>query len=68
MACAKIKKSWLAHPGTFGFQAVNLRALHLQAQGHHQQADGSCQPLSAEHIFRDYQFSTDNKIALPPQK
>jgi hypothetical protein len=21
--------------------------------------------LSAEHIFRDYQFSVDNKIALP---
>ncbi len=28
-------------------------------------ADGSYQQLSAEHIFRDYQFSTDNKIALP---
>ncbi len=28
-------------------------------------ADGSYQILSAEHIFRDYQFSTDNKIALP---
>ncbi|MCX7149304.1 MAG: nitronate monooxygenase [Rhodocyclales bacterium] len=27
--------------------------------------DGSYRPLSAEHIFRDYQFSTDNKIALP---
>jgi nitronate monooxygenase len=27
--------------------------------------DGSYLPLSAEHIFRDYQFSTDNKIALP---
>ena len=24
------------------------------------------QLLTAEHIFRDYQFSTDNKIALPP--
>jgi hypothetical protein len=21
--------------------------------------------LSAEHVFRDYQFSTDNKVALP---
>jgi len=29
-------------------------------------ADGSYQLLSAEHIFHDYQFSTDNKIALPP--
>jgi nitronate monooxygenase len=28
-------------------------------------ADGSYQVLSAEHIFRDYQFSTDHKIALP---
>ena len=27
--------------------------------------DGSYKLLSAEHIFRDYQFSTDNKIALP---
>ncbi|MCX7174844.1 MAG: nitronate monooxygenase [Proteobacteria bacterium] len=28
-------------------------------------ADGSYQILSAEHIFHDYQFSTDQKIALP---
>ncbi|MBT9506743.1 nitronate monooxygenase [Rhodoferax sp.] len=28
-------------------------------------ADGNYQTLSAEHIFKDYQFSTDNKIALP---
>jgi nitronate monooxygenase len=27
--------------------------------------DGSYQLLSAEHIFRDYQFSTDGKLALP---
>jgi len=27
--------------------------------------DGSYQQLSAEHIFHDYQFSTDNRIALP---
>ena len=26
---------------------------------------GNYQLLSAEHVFRDYQFSTDNKIALP---
>ena len=31
-------------------------------------ADGTYQILTAEHIFQDYQFSTDNKIALPPQK
>ncbi len=29
-------------------------------------ADGSYQLLSAEHVFHDYQFSTDQKIALPP--
>ena len=28
-------------------------------------ADGSYQMLSAEHVFRDYQFSTDHQIALP---
>ena len=28
-------------------------------------ADGSYQMLSAEHVFHDYQFSTDNKVALP---
>lgn len=28
-------------------------------------ADGSYQMLSAEHIFRDYQFSVDQHIALP---
>ena len=27
--------------------------------------DGSYQMLSAEHIFKDYQFSTDQSIALP---
>jgi len=27
--------------------------------------DGSYQLLSAEHVFKDYQFSTDNKIVLP---
>ncbi|MDD5248206.1 MAG: nitronate monooxygenase [Rhodocyclaceae bacterium] len=28
-------------------------------------ADGSYEILSAEHVFHDYQFSTDNKIQLP---
>jgi nitronate monooxygenase len=28
-------------------------------------ADGSYQLLTAEHIFHDYQYSVDNKIALP---
>ena len=31
----------------------------------HRQADGTYDLLSAEHIFKDYQFSTDNKVALP---
>jgi len=31
-------------------------------------ADGTYQILTTEHIFKDYQFSTDNKVALPPQK
>lgn len=31
----------------------------------HRLADGSYQILSAEHIFKDYQFSTDQKVALP---
>jgi len=29
------------------------------------QDDGSYLQLSAEHIFKDYQFSVDNKVALP---
>jgi nitronate monooxygenase len=28
-------------------------------------ADGTYELLSAEHVFRDYQFSTDQKVALP---
>jgi nitronate monooxygenase len=31
----------------------------------HRLADGSYQVLSAEHVFKDYQFSTDNKVTLP---
>lgn len=31
----------------------------------HRLVDGSYQILAAEHIFRDYQFSTDHHIALP---
>jgi nitronate monooxygenase len=31
----------------------------------HKAADGSYQLLTAEHIFKDYQFSTEQKIALP---
>ena len=28
--------------------------------------DGSYEILSAEHVFRDYQFSVDHQVALPP--
>ncbi len=31
----------------------------------HRLADGSYQLLSAEHVFHDYQFSTDHQVALP---
>ena len=30
-------------------------------------ADGTYQTLSAEHIFRDYQFSTNQQVALPDE-
>lgn len=31
----------------------------------HRLADGSYQVLEAEHVFRDYQFSTGNQVTLP---
>ncbi|WP_079436774.1 nitronate monooxygenase [Zoogloea sp. LCSB751] len=31
-------------------------------------ADGSYEILSAEHVFRDYQYSTDNSILLPEKE
>ena len=31
----------------------------------HKLVDGRYQMLSAEHVFKDYQFSVDNQIALP---
>jgi nitronate monooxygenase len=34
----------------------------------HRLVDGSYQVLSAEHVFKDYQFSTDQKIALPERQ
>ncbi len=30
--------------------------------------DGTYQILSAEHVFKDYQFSTDHEIALPEDR
>ena len=34
----------------------------------HKQANGDYQILSAEHVFKDYQFSVDNQIALPERQ
>ena len=53
---------------------THMRNFHCWTCGHYtyrlkdttrRNDDGSYRLLSAEHIFRDYQFSTDNKIALP---
>jgi len=70
-----------AHPGEKKISVMDKTCLCTQMRnfkcwtcGHytyrlkdttHKLVDGSYQVLSAEHIFRDYQFSTDNKIALP---
>ena len=34
----------------------------------HKKPDGDYQLLSAEHVFKDYQFSTDDQIALPEKE
>jgi len=34
----------------------------------HRLANGDYQILSAEHVFKDYQFSVDNEIALPEKQ
>jgi NAD(P)H-dependent flavin oxidoreductase YrpB (nitropropane dioxygenase family) len=34
----------------------------------HRKADGTYQLLSAEHVFQDYQFSTDHQVALPARE
>ena len=53
---------------------THMRNFNLWTCGHytyrlkdttHRLEDGSYQTLSAEHIFKDYQFSVDQKIALP---
>ena len=70
-----------AHPGEKKISVMDktclcthMRNFKLWTCGHytyrlkdttHKLADGSYQVLSAEHIFHDYQFSIDNKIALP---
>lgn len=70
-----------AHPGEKKIQVfdktclcTHMRNFKLWTCGHYtyrlkdttrKQADGTYQRLTAEHVFKDYQFSTDNKIALP---
>ena len=53
---------------------THMRNFNLWTCGHytyrlkdttHRLEGGSYQTLSAEHIFKDYQFSVDQKIALP---
>jgi NAD(P)H-dependent flavin oxidoreductase YrpB (nitropropane dioxygenase family) len=34
----------------------------------HKKPDGEYQLLTAEHVFKDYQFSTDNQVALPEKE
>jgi NAD(P)H-dependent flavin oxidoreductase YrpB (nitropropane dioxygenase family) len=34
----------------------------------HKLSDGRYQMLSAEHVFKDYQFSVDNQIAMPEKQ
>jgi NAD(P)H-dependent flavin oxidoreductase YrpB (nitropropane dioxygenase family) len=34
----------------------------------HKKADGSYQLLTAEHVFKDYQFSVDNQVPLPEKE
>jgi nitronate monooxygenase len=71
----------VAHPGEKKIQVfdktclcTHMRNFKLWTCGHYtyrlkdttrKAADGSYQILSTEHIFKDYQYSTDNKIALP---
>lgn len=70
-----------AHPGARRVSVMDktclctqMRNFDLWTCGHYtyrlkdtsrKQADGSFELLTAEHIFRDYQYSTDGRIALP---
>ncbi|WP_153108887.1 nitronate monooxygenase [Propionivibrio limicola] len=70
-----------AHPGAKRVSVVDktclctqMRNFDLWTCGHYtyrlkdttrKLEDGSYQMLTAEHVFRDYQFSADNRIALP---
>jgi len=78
---AAYNREVLAHPGARKVQVwdktclcTHMRNFDLWTCGHltyrlkdttRKLADGSYQILSAEHIFKDYQFSTEQKIALP---
>jgi len=71
----------LAHPGARKVSVMDKTCLCTQMRNFdlwtcgqltyrlkdttHRLADGSYQLLSAEHIFKDYQFSVDQKVALP---
>ncbi len=71
----------LAHPDAKKISVMDKTCLctHMRAYdcwtcGHytyrlkdttHRNDDGSYRVLSAEHVFQDYQFSTDHRIALP---
>ena len=70
-----------AHPGEKKIKVMDktclcthMRDFDLWTCGHYtyrlkdtsvKQADGNYTLLSAEHVFKDYQFSKDGKIALP---
>ncbi|WP_305074571.1 nitronate monooxygenase [Propionivibrio sp.] len=70
-----------AHPGAKRVSVMDktclctqMRNFDLWTCGHYtyrlkdttrKQEDGSFRLLTAEHVFKDYQFSTDGKIALP---
>ncbi|MDR0440333.1 MAG: nitronate monooxygenase [Candidatus Accumulibacter sp.] len=70
-----------AHPGAKRISVMDKTCLCTQMRnfdvwtcGHYayrlkdtsrRQEDGAYRLLSAEHVFKDYQFSTDGKIALP---
>ena len=70
-----------AHPGEKRISVMDktclctqMRNFNLWTCGHYtyrlkdtslKLEDGSYRLLSAEHVFKDYQFSTDGKIALP---
>jgi hypothetical protein len=50
-------------------QLLDLRPLHLRLKDTtFKKPDGEYQMLTAEHVFKDYQFSTDNTIALPEKE